>query len=199
MNHTAHCLLSYPDTDVLIGNFIGDYVKGRAWEAYLPKVQRGILLHRAIDAFTDNHAAVRESVARIRLYAKRYAAPVVDILYDHLLCRQWEKYAPIHFEEFADWAYESLDNHSDLMPAPLQRRWPQMRDGRFLDGYRSRSGLEWVLGMFSRRLPEGLPLDTLIPFFFNEIDAFSEKFDQFFPEMKEEVGRFLVKGLEGFG
>jgi len=191
MNHTAHCLLSYPDTDVLIGNFIGDYVKGRSWEQYQREVQRGILLHRTIDAFTDNHAAVRESVARIRPYAKRYAAPVVDILYDHLLCRHWEKYAPIQFEEFAEWAYQGLDNHFERMPASLQRRWPQMRDGRFLDGYRSRSGLEWVLSMFGRRLPEGLPLNTLIPFFFNEIDAFSENFDQFFPELQEEVRRFL--------
>ncbi len=75
MNHTAHCLLSYPDEQVLIGNFIGDYVKGRVWESFAPEVQRGILLHRTIDSFTDNHTAVRASVARIRPFAGRFSAP----------------------------------------------------------------------------------------------------------------------------
>jgi len=191
MNHTAHCLLSYPSERVLVGNFIGDYVKGRAWEEYPPDVQRGILLHRTIDSFTDNHAAVRAGVARIRPFAGRFSAPVVDILYDHLLCIHWDKYTNMPFEVFADWAYQGLDEGFDLMPLPLQKRWPEMRAGRFLDGYRTRSGLEWVLNMFKRRLPAGLQLDPLLPFFFGEIEAFSADFDAFFPEMQAEAQRFL--------
>ncbi|MBL7798277.1 MAG: DUF479 domain-containing protein [Saprospiraceae bacterium] len=191
MNHTAHCLLSYPDEQVLLGNFIGDYVKGRTWEAYSPEVQRGILLHRTIDSFTDNHAAVRASVARIRPFAGRFSAPVVDILYDHLLCLNWEKYTPLPFEDFAEWAYEGLNTGFDLMPPPLQKRWPDMRAGHFLDGYRTRAGLEWVMNMFRRRLPAGLQIDALLPFFFENIDTFSADFDAFFPEMLDKAKQFL--------
>lgn len=191
MNHTAHCLLSYPDEQVLIGNFIGDYVKGRAWEAYSPEVQRGILLHRTIDSFTDNHAAVRASVARVRPFAGRFSAPVVDILYDHLLCLHWQKHTNLPFDEFAAWAYQGLDKGFDLMPPPLQKRWPDMRAGRFLNGYRTQTGLEWVMNMFRRRLPAGLQIDALLPFFFENLDTFSADFDAFFPEMQAEARRFL--------
>ena len=192
MNHTAHCLLSYPDEQVLIGNFIGDYVKGRVWESFAPEVQRGILLHRTIDSFTDNHPAVRASVARIRPFAGRFSAPVVDILYDHLLCLHWERFAPLPFEDFAEWAYEGLNRGLDLMPAPLQKRWPDMRAGHFLDGYRTRTGLEWVMNMFRRRLPAGLHIDALLPFFFDEIALFSGDFEAFFPEMQDKAKQFLT-------
>ena len=101
MNHLAHCFLSFGDEDLLLGNFIGDFVKGRDWENYPRPVQRGILLHRAIDSYTDNHALTDRSVARIRTLARRYAPPFVDILYDHLLAIHWEKHSPEAFQAFA--------------------------------------------------------------------------------------------------
>ena len=73
MNHLAHCFLSFGDEDVLLGNFIGDFVKGHDWQHYPELVQRGILLHRAIDSYTDNHPIADRSVARIRPYARRYS------------------------------------------------------------------------------------------------------------------------------
>lgn len=191
MNHTAHCLLSFPDEDVLLGNFIGDYVKGKAWQDYPEGIRRGILLHRTIDGFTDNHEAVRASTARVRPFAGRYAAPVVDILYDHLLCRAWDRVVPVPFEEFAQWAYHGLNAKQDWMPQSLRQRLPQMLAGRFLHGYRTREGLEWVLDMFGRRLPEGLNMAGLVPFFFSEIQLFEADFEQFFPDLKLEVERFL--------
>ncbi len=191
MNHTAHCFLSYPDEKVLLGNFIGDYVKGRSWEDYPPAVQRGILLHRTIDSFTDNHTSVRASIARARAFAGRYSAPVVDILYDYLLCIHWERHSTVPFEVFAEWAYHGLNKGFDTMPPLLQKRWPDMLAGRFLDGYRTRTGLEWVLSMFNRRLPAGLHLGPLVPYFFDEIEGFSADFNMFFPEMQGEAIRFL--------
>lgn len=188
MNHVAHCFLSYPDDAVLFGNFIGDFVKGKSWQTYPPGVQQGILLHRAIDTFTDNHPVARESARRIREFAGRYAAPVVDILYDHLLILHWEVYAQgLPFDVFADWAYRHLDKRAPEMPAELQRRWPHMLAGRFLHGYGSRAGLEWVLGQFARRLNGQLDATGLCRLFFGGIAAFSADFHGFFPELAEHV------------
>lgn len=192
MNHIAHCLLSFPDEQRLLGNFIGDFVKGKVWQEYPPGVQRGVLLHRAIDGFTDNHAAVRNSVLRVRPFAGRYAAPVVDILYDHLLCRAWDRFVPMSFNAFSEWAYQGLEKNKELMPLPLQKRWPEMLAGKFLEGYRTREGLEWVLGMFRRRLPLDLDMEGLAPFFFADIQAFDADFEAFFPDLAEEVQRFLA-------
>ena len=154
---------------------------------YPPGIQQGILLHRTIDSFTDNHPATRQSVIRIRPFAGRYAPPVVDILYDHLLCRHWLQYESVDFDEFAEWTYSTLDERQSEMPAILQKRWPQMRAGRFLHGYQSREGLEWVFGMFAQRLKHNIDTEALSAFFFKEIDQFSEDFALFYPDLKKKV------------
>ena len=187
MNHIAHCLLSYADDDLLVGNFIGDFVKGRSWERYSPGVQRGILLHRAIDRYTDTHHATRESIRRIRPFAGRYSPPLVDILYDHLLCRQWSVCSPTPFEQFAGWVYTCLDRRSGEFPLELSKRWPQMLQGRFLEGYRQPEGLKWVLLQFNKRLDGSVEMEGLVPFFFEEIDRFTADFQGFFPDLLEFV------------
>lgn len=183
MNHLAHCFLSFGEEDVLTGNFIGDFVKGSDWKYYSDGVQHGILLHRTIDAFTDDHPATRQSKERIRSFAGRYAAAVTDILYDYLLAIHWDDYASASFDDFAEKTYEQLKNRVKEMPAELQERLPRMLAGRFLHGYTRREGLEWALDRFSRRMVGGMDTIALVNFFFNNIEVFSEDFQAFFPDL----------------
>ena len=66
MNLT-HLYLSGDDVDIRMGNFTGDFVKGRYQSRYNDGVQKGIFLHRDIDYFTDNHRATYE----VRLLFRR--------------------------------------------------------------------------------------------------------------------------------
>lgn len=191
MNHIAHCFLSFGNEDLLVGNFIGDFVKGSAWKNYAEGVQRGILLHRAIDAFTDEHPAVRQSMERIRSFAGRYSGAVTDVLYDHLLALNWEKYAVESFDDFAEKTYRQLERRAADMPQVIRDRLPRMLAGRFLHGYTHREGLEWVLHRFSRRMVGGMDADALAAFFFAETDAFSEDFNAFFPQLENHARKFL--------
>jgi acyl carrier protein phosphodiesterase len=183
MNHLAHCFLSFGDEDALLGNFIGDFVKGRDWQHYPTPVQRGILLHRAIDSYTDNHPMTDRSVDRVRPFAGRWSPPFVDILYDHLLAIFWEKYAAEPFAAFAEKTYRQLENRAAEMPPALQERLPKMLAGQFLHGYTRREGLEWVLDRFSRRLPGEFDAAALSKFFFDKIEDFSADFNAFFPDL----------------
>lgn len=183
MNHLAHCFLSFGDEDLLLGNFIGDFVKGRDWERYPPPVQRGILLHRSIDSFTDNHPLAVQSATRIRAYAGRYARPFVDILYDHLLAIYWDKHSTEPFSVFAEKTYVQLNNRVNEMPPFLQERLPKMLAGQFLHGYTHREGLDWVLQQFSKRIPGKIDQQALSNAFFEQIETFSTDFNGFFPEL----------------
>ena len=188
MTHLAHSLLSYTDPAILLGNFIGDYVKGRAWQDYPSGVREGILLHRSIDAFTDAHPAVRETVRRLRPLAGRFSAPLADVLYDHLLVRQWQEMAAaVSFEEFAGWVYHSLDAQRAWMPPTLQERWPRMLDARFLHGYFDAVGMALVLERFSRRLSGSFDAASVHLFFFERVEEFDSDFRAFFPELREHL------------
>lgn len=94
MNYLAHLALSHDNSGVMLGNFIGDYVKGSNYSRYSPKVRTGILLHRKIDDFTDNHPIVKESSLLLKDAYGRYAGVIVDMFYDHFLASDWDKYHP---------------------------------------------------------------------------------------------------------
>lgn len=183
MNHLAHCFLSFGDEDLLLGNFIGDFVKGSAWKNYPERVQKGILLHRTIDAFTDDHPMARQSKERIRSFAGRYAAATTDVLYDYLLAIHWDKYAAEPFDSFVEKTYQQLEKRSADMPQELRERWPRMLAGRFLHGYAHRDGLEWVLDRFSRRMVGGMDAAGLANYFFEYLEGFSKDFQAFFPDL----------------
>ena len=190
MNHLAHCFLSFGNEELLLGNFIGDYVKGNDWASYPPVVQQGILLHRTIDSFTDGHERVHQCTARIRPYAGKFSGPVVDILFDHLLALSWEKYSTASIAEFSANTYRQLENRSDQMPAVLATSLPKMVAGDFLQGYLYREGLEFVFGKFARRLPWPVDFDALLTFFFENLPEFRADFDVFFPELLDKAKFF---------
>lgn len=191
MNHLAHCYLSFGDADLLLGNFIADFVKGRHWEEYPAPVQRGIFLHRAIDSFTDEHPVVRLSTARVRPFAGRYAGPVVDILYDFLLAEHWAQITTQAFGSFVQQTYKMLEIRRLEMPDPLKERLPRMLAGDFLTGYARPEGLEFVLERFSRRLPGGMDWPALKTHFLAEKAAYLEDFSTFFPLLEGHARAFL--------
>ena len=60
MNYVAHQVLSFGDPNLQLGNLLGEVVKGNQYQQYSPNLQKGILLHRQIDTFTDAHPIVKE-------------------------------------------------------------------------------------------------------------------------------------------
>src|SRR5690606_38990711 len=102
MNFLSHLYLSGKSTEIIIGNFIGDFVKGAKMDDYPPEVTKGIKLHREIDFFTDNHPVVMKSKDKLRVKHGHYAGVVVDMFYDHFLAVDWESYHPQPLKIFAD-------------------------------------------------------------------------------------------------
>ncbi|MEQ8424061.1 MAG: DUF479 domain-containing protein, partial [Cyclobacteriaceae bacterium] len=90
MNFLAHIYLSGDNAQLMIGNFIGDFVKGKNLSArYNPDVVLGIELHRAIDEYTDSHDVVQKSKVRLRPKYRHYSGVIVDMFYDHFLAKNW--------------------------------------------------------------------------------------------------------------
>jgi acyl carrier protein phosphodiesterase len=94
MNHLAHFVLSGGDQDLAIGNFVADFITNRQLPTFTEGVQRGIWLHREIDAFTDAHPIVKQSTKRLHPFHHKYSPVIVDVYYDFLLAKNWDKFAP---------------------------------------------------------------------------------------------------------
>jgi acyl carrier protein phosphodiesterase len=184
MNFLAHLYLSHGNIDLMVGNLAADAVKGSDLSGHSRGVQNGILLHRAIDAYTDSHQDVRAMIALMRPAVGRYAGPVVDILCDHLLAKNWAKSHNIPLEIWSKNVYAQLLTRVDDLPESMRDRIKSMIEHDWLMGYDGRAELEYVMSRFSRRLLIPLDVAQVSRAFFEEhYDQLDRHFIDFFPEI----------------
>ena len=126
MNYLAHSFLSFSYGDILLGNFIADALRGKEVERYNVAVNKGILLHRLIDTFTDHHDIVRQSKERLKPKYGKYDAVIMDILYDYFLAINWNLYASISLPNHAEKVYQTLLQNEAILPSKIQQSLPYM-------------------------------------------------------------------------
>ena len=131
MNYLAHIFLSGPDGKRQLGNFIGDAVKGSSYKAYPPAIRDGILLHRAIDGFTDGHPAVKEAIRSMRPDFGRYSGIILDIYFDYLLASHFGEFSTTPLRRFARRFYRTLIFNRRHLPERIKRfMWHFILSGR---------------------------------------------------------------------
>lgn len=135
VNFLAHAYLSFGDAEVLAGNMIGDFVKGRKKLDYPNRISQGIDLHRAIDTFTDQHPVTREASHVFRPAFGRYALAFMDVVYDHFLARELAAHPSIDFNEFVTGVYRQLGDYQQLLPETFVGLLKHMRSDNWLFNY----------------------------------------------------------------
>lgn len=183
MNYLAHIYLSGNSEQVLLGNFIGDFVKGNRHQHYPEQVAYGILLHRHIDSFTDQHEAVRECIRLLRPGYGKYAGIVADVFFDHFLAYNWNDYSVYTLRRFAKNAHAIFLSNFGLLPMRVKQFLPFLIHHKRLESYANRENLLPVLDIMSRRT--SLPSNSVwaIEMLIQEYEQFEALFRSFFPEM----------------
>ena len=184
MNFLAHIYLSGDDPNIMVGNFIGDFVKGRnLTEQFGTAVAKGIELHRAIDEFTDSHPVVRLSKLRLRAGYGHYAPVIVDVFYDHFLAKNWNDYNDLLLPDFAEKTYQTIENFNTILPEDVKRMLPYMIRGNWLVNYSRIEGIQRALTGMSRRTKFNSKMDESVNDLRAHYDDFKKEFETFFPEL----------------
>ncbi len=181
--------------DIVVGNFAAEAVRGRAGLlAYPEAVQRGIILHRAIDTFTDAHPVVRRTTARLREAGLgKWAGVVSDVGFDHLLARNFTEFhddAAEPLAAFSQRMYTLLHSRRAELPERLQHMLQYMRRDDWLSGYAQPEGLHRALLGLSRRVPSAEVLAIGAAAFLAELPVYEVDFREFWPELREEIRRY---------
>jgi len=158
MNYLAHTFLSGDNEQIIIGNFIGDFVKGNQYKNFSTDIQKGIKMHREIDSFTDHSLIVKESTAIFSSTYGRYSSIIVDILYDHFLSVHWKEYSNYSRDYFIQNIYRILLKYYPILPARAKKLIPSVVYHNWVRYYASFYGLEKVLSRMSIRT--SLPSET---------------------------------------
>lgn len=185
MNFLAHVYLSGNDEPAMVGNFIGDFVKGRnLTEQYGEGIARGIELHRAIDEFTDRHPIVKQSKARLWPTYRHYSAVIVDIFYDHYLAAGWSTYSDEPLEKYAERVYAIMARHDPILPEQVRHMLGYMSRGNWLVGYSYVEGIRRALTGMSRRATFESKMEQAVIDLKLHYEEFQSDFGQFFPELE---------------
>lgn len=191
MNYLAHIYLSGNNDLIAIGNFIADGIKGKQYKTYTIDIQKGILLHREIDSFTDTHPTVRKSTKRLHENYSHYSGVIVDIFYDHFLAKNWKQYSDEPLDAFTNRFYNSLEENYDLLPLRIQKMMPFMISENWLLSYASIEGIAKVLEGMNRRTKNKSGMHKAV----NELQKFYSDFETEFIQFFKELRDFSNKKL----
>jgi len=183
MNFLAHIYLSGNDDNLKIGNFIADGIHGKP-DQFSLAVQNGIMLHRAIDTFTDAHPLFRQGTKRLHANYHHYAGVIMDIFYDHFLAKNFDYYSAVPLHDFADSFYKLLQVNYTLLPERSQAMLPHMLQYNWLVSYASIEGIARTLTQMDSRTKNKSNMrfaDKELIAFYAEYEA---EFTQFFAELQ---------------
>ncbi|KDN56387.1 acyl carrier protein phosphodiesterase [Flavobacterium seoulense] len=180
MNFLAHIYLSGDNDFIKIGNFMADGIRGKQFENFPDEIQKGILLHRAIDTFTDAHPVFRDSTKRLHERYHHYAGVIVDIFYDHFLAKNWNNYSNENLGDYVARFYQSMHTHHDLLSEKAKGMLPYMEKQNWLLSYQTIEGIHQILTQMDRRTNNN-----------SNMRFASEELKEYYPQFEKEFTIFF--------
>ena len=171
-----------------VGNLLGDFVAGRPETLELPlRVVQGIVRHRAIDRFADDHPVTARLKALVPPERRRFAGVIVDLVHDHFLTRRWQDHGPRPLRAFIDDCNEALRDHFELLPPVLADTLEERIADDWLGHYGTDNGLDGVFYRVSLRHRGFLPIRGAIEDLRQHRAEFETGFHEFFPALQAWV------------
>ena len=183
MNFLAHFHLAWPDKGLVAGGLEGDYYKGPLRGELPAAIERGVRLHRAIDAYTDNHPRVAQLRRDFPGSLRRYAGILIDLSFDHFLSKHWQNYSDIPLAEFNSRIYHTLQTQQHTLSEGSRRMLARMVDHDILGLYLDWETVPASAARIGQRFRRGNPLADVNPQLNPARNMLEEAFLEFYPEL----------------
>lgn len=157
MNFLFHMLLSGEDELILVGNFMGDFVKGPLADRFPERIKQGINLHRRIDSFAGRSELFQQSRRRLDSYYGLYRGVMIDLFYDHFLVTEWQDWSEEPLSDYLVRTRAVITRHHEVLPERLQKLVPMIFE-ELLPSYGEVNGIARALERMSRRVVRSNPL-----------------------------------------
>lgn len=190
MNFLAHLHLSGDDPDVITGNMMGDFVKGRLEGRFPPRITLGLKLHRRIDSFAGSHPAFQASRQRIDSRFGLYRAVLVDLFYDHFLAAHWARFSVEPLADFIVRSEAVVRSRAAHLPERLEQVVPAIF-GEWIPSYADPDGIGRVLVRMAARIGRANPLADGARELLRGYDGLRGDFFRFYPDIMVNAQLFV--------
>jgi acyl carrier protein phosphodiesterase len=185
MNYLAHAYLSFNQPEILVGNMVSDFVKGKSKFTYSPGIQKGITLHRAIDQFTDDHPATHVAKQFFKPAYRLYAGAFIDVVYDHFLATDINEFVGNDLEKFSNNVYKILNDNILSLPQGFKQVFPFMQMQNWLCNYQYKWGIDMGFKGLVNRAAYINESSTAFSIFNKYYFELRDCYDQFFYYLKQ--------------
>ncbi len=185
MNYLAHAYLSFNNPEILAGNMISDFIKGKKKFDYAENIQKGIMLHRAIDEFTDNHEVTKEAKQFFKPAYGLYAGAFMDVVYDHFLALDKNQFDNDDLEIFSQKTYLQLQTFEPVFPERFQKMFYFMRTQNWLDNYQYKEAIKNSFAGLVRRAKYMDNHEIAFQIFETNYNSLKNYYQIFFPQLKD--------------
>jgi acyl carrier protein phosphodiesterase len=192
MNFLAHLYLAENNTNIMIGNFIADHIKGNNYDGFSEEIQQGVFLHREIDTFTDAHEVVRKSKRRLHERYRHYDGVIIDIFYDYFLAKNWADYSVIPLDIYTDSINKFFYEISPELPLKSQNFIKYMIQYNILFNYQFKDGIERVLNGMNTRTKGKSQMNLAI----EDLTILHQEFENDFTIFFKDLQNFTVQKLQ---
>ncbi|MGR5269269.1 ACP phosphodiesterase [Vibrio astriarenae] len=151
MNFLAHLHIADHCQSSLLGNLLGDFVKGDPNKQFDTHVAQGIRLHRFVDSYTDAHDVINEGKLRFDKEQRRFAPIALDMFWDHCLAKQWQQHHSLSLRKFVDYAQQEIKQYQQPLPERFNQVSAHMWQGRWLESYADFDNIIYALERMSQR------------------------------------------------
>jgi acyl carrier protein phosphodiesterase len=191
MNFLAHIYLSGDNDLIKIGNFMADGIRGKHFETFPLEIQRGIILHRAIDTFTDAHPVFRTSTKKLHNRYHHYSGVIVDVFYDHFLSKNWAIYSDENLDDYIQRFYQTLDDNREVLTEKTIYLMPYMIKQNWLLSYQTVSGIDGILTQMDGRTKNKSKMRFASEELQDSYLEFEQEFTIFFEDLRAHVHQHL--------
>ena len=191
MNYLAHAYLSFNQPAVTAGNIISDFIKGKKQYDYPQDIRKGIILHRAIDSFTDGHPVNKEAMNIFRPDYRLYSAAFLDITYDYFLANDRQHFSDDSLFRFAREVYAILDSYEHQLPEGFRRILPAMKKYDWLYNYRNEEGIRNSFNGLAQRAQYIAESATAFTLFKQNNQQLQKAYAIFFPQLHQYAFNIL--------
>jgi acyl carrier protein phosphodiesterase len=195
MNFLAHLLLSGDNEEVIIGNYVGDFIKGRlmgdkiiGWSDHF---LLGVKLHRHIDMFTDEHPTVREAKRKAAAVLGKTAGIATDIYFDYFLAKYFNQFCSESLDDYSARMYQIIRENDLLIPVHMKSMVRTMIKQDWLNTYQTLEGISLTFKRLSGRADFLAVLNLAAEDLEANESFYHDKFNTFFPQLQTETVRFI--------
>ncbi len=196
MNFLAHFHLSGKNEEITIGNFMGDFIRGSNIDDRSELIQKGILLHRFIDEFTDSHPLVKEVNTLIQPYFSKYAPVVSDVYFDYFLASHFQDYSDISLRDYTNEIYDLIARNKAVLTERASRFYDFMIVRDIFFEYGNKGGMKHVFNGLSQRAKFESHMEQGVPVLIKHEEELYSLFKRFYPDLQMASAAFLATLLE---